>query len=455
MVQRYANAVPNSVQRWNFPIIDEESDLNYLVGVFLQDSWTLKRLTLNPGIRFEAIKGSVPAEDAPAGRFVPARQFAAIDDLPNWKNWAPRFGAAYDLFGNGKTAVKGSVGRYMQQQATGFPAKYNPLQQGSDIVTWNDLNGDNIAEDNELGAANNATLGVRRNINADPNMKRPYQILYNLGVQHQILPRVSVSVNYFRREYHNMTYTSNLAVPLTAYDLVNISDPRGNGQVIPVYNLQRAFLGLVNEFDTTSPNNWRHYNGVDFTMNARGPGGMTLAGGLSVGKTIIKQCDVEDPNQLRFCDQSQYPIPLAKTFKLNWSYPLPYSFRVSGVFQTANGFNTTAPPAPLLAQPPDNHDALTTYLVTKAVLPTLVQASLSEFLDPPGQHIMPRVTQLDFALSKDIMVGKVRLTPKVDIFNALNSNTELSLRTVYGPTLGYPNTILSGRLVRFQAKFNF
>jgi hypothetical protein len=443
------------VTRWNFPIPDSTSNLDVLLGVFLQDSWTLNHLTLNPGIRFEAIRGSVPAQDAPAGRFVPVRHFDAIENLPNWKNWAPRFGAVYDLFGNGRTAVRGSIGRYMQQEATGFAAKYNPLQQGSDTVTWTDLNGDDIAQDNELGAAGNATLGVRRNINPDPAMKRPYQILYNLGVQQQLMTGVSVSANYYRREYHNLVYTTNLAVPLSAYDPVTLPDPRGNGQTLPIYNLERPFLGLVNELDTTSPNNWRHYNGFDATINARGPRGMTVAGGIALGRTVTRQCDVEDPNQLRFCDQSQYEIPLSKTFKLNWSYPLPFDIRLSGVFQTADGFNATAPPAPLLAQNPDNHDSLYTYNVTRTILPSLVQTGVAVFLDQPGANIMPRVTQADFALSKNVQIRKVRLTPQIDVFNALNANTLLTSRTAFGTTLGYPTTILSGRLVRFQAKFYF
>jgi hypothetical protein len=455
MVQRYSNGVPNSVQRWNFPIPESRSNLDSLVGVFLQDSWTLKRLTLNPGIRFEAIRGSVPAQSAPAGRFVPARNFDAIDNLPNWKNWVPRFGVAYDLFGTGRTAVKGSIGRYMQQEATGFAARYNPLVEGSDIVTWTDLNRNDIAEDNELGAANNVTLGVRRNLNPDPDMKRPYQILYNAGIQHELLPGLSVSMNYYRRAYRDMTYTINRAVPRTAYDLVNIADPRGNGQTLPVYNLQRPFLGLVNELDTTSENNWRRYNGVDVTVNARGRNGMTLAGGVSLGRTLSKICDVADPNQVRFCDQSQYDIPFAKAFKLHWSYPLPYGIRLSGVFQTADGFNTSAPPAPLLAQNPDNHMRLYTYNVNRTVLPSLVQTQVSVFLDEPGTSMMPRVTQLDFAASKTVRVGKVTVTPQVDVFNALNANPELTLRSVYGTTLGFPSTILSGRLVRFQVKYAF
>jgi hypothetical protein len=455
MVQRYANGVPNSVIRWNFPIPLAESDLDRNMGIYLQDSWTIRRLTLNPGLRYEIIQGSVPAQSAPAGRFVPARSFAAASNLPNWKNVAPRFGAAYDLLGNGKTALKVSIGKYMNQVATGFPDKYNPLVQGSDIVTWTDLNHDTIAEDNELGPANNATLGVRRNINPDPSIKRPFQILYNVGVQQQLLNTLSVSVNYYRREYHDMTFTTNLAVPLTAYTLVNIPDPRGNGQTLPVYNLNPAYLGLVNELDATSPSNTITYNGVDVTMNGRGHNGATLAGGVSIGRTISSQCDVEDPNMLRFCDQSKYGIPLATTLKINGSYPLPYGFRVSGVLQSANGFGPSTPPASTAMIAPDNHNVLAAYIVNRSVLPTLTQSQVSVLLDPPGANYMPRVTQLDFSVARTFLVRNVRLIPQVDFFNTLNANPALTEVTTYGSALGNPATILSGRLVRFQVKFNF
>jgi hypothetical protein len=455
MVQRYRNGVPDSVQRWNFPITVAESDLDRNVGLYVQDSWTIKRLTLNPGLRYEILQGSVPAQEAPAGRFVPARHFDAIPNLPNWHTWAPRFGAAYDLFGNGKTAVKGSLGRYMQQEATGFAAKYNPMVEGSDIVTWNDLNHDDIAQDNELGAANNATLGVRRNINPDADMKRPYQMLYNVGVQHELVTGVSVSANYYRRDYRNMVYTINLAVPLSAYTLLTIPDPRGNGQTLPVYNLQRPLLGLVNELDTTSPNNSRGYNGFDLTVNGRGRRGATLGGGVNVGHTVSVNCDVEDPNTLRFCDQTQFPIPWSTTIKVSGSYPLPYGLRVSGVLQSADGFGPTAPASTPPANP-DNHDKLTNFIVNRTIVPSLTQTQVNVLLDAPGQNYMPRVTQLDFSVAKTVRTGRgIVLTPQVDVFNAFNSNAVLTEVTTFGGALGNPVTILSPRLLRAQVRVQF
>jgi hypothetical protein len=454
VVQRYRGDRADSVQRWNFPIDVSRSNLDRNVGIYLQDSWTVKRLTLNPGIRYEILQGSVPAQTAPAGRFVPARSFAAIPNLPNWKNVAPRFGAAYDLFGNGTTAIKGAVGRYMQQEATGFAAKYNPLAEGSDTVTWNDTNGDDIAQDNELGAASNATLGVRRNINPDPDLKRPYQILYNVGVQQQLWTGVALSANYYRREYHDMTYTTNLAVPLSVYSLVQIPDPRGSG-TLPVYNLDRAYLGLVNELDTTSENNRRTYNGYDITVNGRGARGTTFGGGVSIGHTIGVICDVADPNALRFCDQTQYDIPWSTTLKLNGSYLLPYDVRVSGVFQSADGFGPAAP-ANTPPNNPANHNKNINYIVNRTILPTLTQTQVNVLLDSPGANYMPRVTQIDVSFSRSFRAARtITVTPQVDIFNAANANTVLTEVTTFGAALGNPNTILSPRLIRFQVKMQF
>ncbi len=105
----------------------------------MQDSWTYKRLTINPGIRFELFNTYVPAQASPAGRFVPARQFDKIENLPNWRDVAPRLGAVYDLFGDGKTAIKGHVGKYMQAFSTvGFAAVYNPMVIPTDRRTWAD-----------------------------------------------------------------------------------------------------------------------------------------------------------------------------------------------------------------------------------------------------------------------------------------------------------------------------
>ena len=118
------------------------------MGIYASDKWTLRRLTVTGGIRFDYFNTSIPAQSAPASTWVGARSFAAVDDVPNWKDISPRVGIAYDLFGNGKTAIKASVNRYVSAQVFAFSNPVNPLVASRNNMTvgWLDFNGDFIPQ---------------------------------------------------------------------------------------------------------------------------------------------------------------------------------------------------------------------------------------------------------------------------------------------------------------------
>src|SRR5207244_12705283 len=121
--QEYRNLAPSSVTIYNTPI-DNIVNVKAYMGVFAQDTWTSKRLSISPGIRWDYFNSEVPEQTVEAGRFVPARHFDAIENVPNWKNVSPRFGASYDVFGKGRTALKGNVGLYVQSQGPGLASTY-------------------------------------------------------------------------------------------------------------------------------------------------------------------------------------------------------------------------------------------------------------------------------------------------------------------------------------------
>jgi hypothetical protein len=457
LIQRYrgtttafvpGNWVPDSVTIQNAPR-EASSNADADVGIFVQDSWTMGRLTLNPGLRYEYLRGSTSEVDLPAGRFVPARHFDRVENLPNWKDISPRLGIAYDLFGTGRTAVKGSLGKYTQQESTGFSNTYNPSVASTDIRTWRDLNGDDIAQDIEIGPPTNATFGIRRNRNPDPDIKRPYQLLYNVGVQHEVRPGLAVSLNYFRRDYYRLIWTENLAIPVSSwadsYVPVVIPDPRGNGQSITVYNLRSQFVGLVNEIDRNSDNNSRVYNGIDLTFNSRFRNGATLIGGTSTGKRYINNCDVTDPNQLRGCE---IHIPLQTQFKISGTYPLPYAFRFSGVFQSMPGIRETRTDT-------TDGDLVINYVINRTIIPTLSTAQVTTRLNEPGTDFLPRNNQLDLSLSREFRSGRYGIKPEFDLFNVFNVAPVTNEVTTWGPNLGQPLTILPGRLFRLGLKVDF
>ena len=444
LLQEYRSGVPFAVVIYDTPINSQVSSRE--AGLYAQDAWTLKRLTINSGIRWDTYFGVIDAVSAAPTTFLPARNFPEVDGVPSWKDASLRAGVSYDLFGNGKTAVKGSVGKYNQGQTAGasFMTPYNPVSSGITAITdtrnWSDLNGDGIAQTNEIGPSNNPGFGVAVTRRLDPSIARPYDLLYNVAVDQELRPGLAVSVSYNRRDSRNLLYTENLANPLaTDWQLLTVADPRGNGQPLPVYQVLPTRVVAANQLDVTSANNSRVYNGVDVLFHGRLKNGLIFTAGSSTGRLITKTCDVSTPNSLLYCDQSQYSIPFLTTYKMSGTYPLPWSgLRLSAVFQTQPG-----------------PERVITDTVTKAQLPALTTASsVSVQLTPPGSFYFPRMYQTDLSASWTAKIQKLKLKPSVELFNLFNANPVLTETSVY-PSQGRPLTILPGRLLRFSVSFDF
>ena len=430
LIQQYRAGAPTQVTVFNTPTASR-NNVDADLGIFVQDTWTTGRLTLNPGLRFDYFNSSIPEQTVPAGRFVPERTFAAIPNIATWKNVSPRFGASYDLFGNGRTAIKGNVGTYVQSQGTGFAATYNPMVISTDARTWTDTNRDDIAQESELGPTSNRTFGVRSNQNPANGISRPYQWVYDVAFQHELVRGVGVSVSYNRRDFYKTFWTQNLAQPLSAYTLASVPDPLNIGQTVPIYNLAPAAFGLVDLLDDNSPNNRQYYQGVDVTVNVRYKRA-TINGGTSTGRTLSVTCDVQDPNNLRFCDQTTYSVPFRTLLRLSGGYALPYGIRASAVFSSVPGAARQL-----------------TYLVTRTQLPTLTQASVTARLNQPNTLFLDTVNQLDVSFSKTVKAGGgVEFRPEVGIFNALNANPVTAQTNAFGPALDRVTAILPGRLIR-------
>lgn len=457
MMQRYLSGVPNSVVLYNHPRqsrIEMVADLS----LFVQDTWTRGRLTLNPGLRYDSFHGRVPEATAGAGRWVPARTFPAVDNVPLWHDVTPRLGVAYDLFGNGKTAIKGSLGTYLWKSYTGIAARYDLMLADTDTRDWNDLNRNDIAEPTELGPSTNLSFGlpkVQRRL--DPDLQRERTRLYNVSLDHELRPGVGVSFAYNRRRSYDLGWLDNLATAHDDYTLFTVPDPRGNGQTLPGYYLKREKLGILDQIDTTSDSNTRYYNGFDINVRGRLPNGAQFYGGSSTGHLIEKICQVENPNLLRFCDQSQHDIPWPTIIKVSGSYPLWRGIQVAAVYQRLP-FQSVASEREYVS----SQGLPISYPITRALVPGLTTASIScgsgcigVRLNEPGTEYLPTMNQVDISLSSSFSVGRVRLRPAFDLFNALNDGTVLSQTNVFGPSLGDPRTLLFARVARFGVRIEF
>jgi carboxypeptidase family protein len=444
LVQLYRNGVADSVRVYNTPVRSDEY-LNANLGMFVQDAWTLKRMTLNMGARFERFVAQIGDQTANAGRFAPQRTFAEQTGMPSWFDIAPRLGVSYDLFGNAQTAIKATFGRYMAGQTTSFPARYNPLQLQSDTRTWRDTNSDNIAQDNEIGASNNAAFGQAvTTIRPDQDMKREYDLEYTASVQHQVRQGLSVTAGYYRRGTYNQRRTQNNGWKPSDYTIVNVVSPL-DGQILPVYNLNPALRANVDRTDynsTDSDLRSRTYNGIQVGFNAR-LAGANFFGGWTMDRIIDT------------CDQSQLDMPFLHEIKLAGSYTLPwYGIQTNVAFQSYTG-------QPLFTR--WNISPTTRYAADcvgpcrpgELVVPNLTLASYVLDLVQPGQQYYERQNQLDMGFRKLFRFGRYQISAQADIFNIVNSSYVKNQNITWGSSLGQPLDILQPRTLRLAAQLRF
>jgi Carboxypeptidase regulatory-like domain len=469
--------VPSQIVVTNLPVIAGER-LNSDIGVYGQDSWTLRQLTLNLGLRFEHLNAEALSGDVPAGRFVPARHFDAITSVPNWNNWAPRLAAVYDVFGDAKTAVKYSLNRYNQQRTTGIADDYGPLTLRTQALTWRDLNGDDFPDGSISYAADGtrtacvyltpgceinfaqlpASFGTRA-LNTYGEYPRTWNLESGLELQHELMPSLSTTMSWFHGAFHNLTATVNQNLTFADYTPFTVYNPT-TGEAITAYNRTAASISrAVDNLDTFDPKRREVYNAFNFEFRARPGRGAQFFGGLSVERERQTNCTAPDnPNSQILCDDFALDIPWRKNFKLAGSYTLPYGIQISGALQsnaspsasssttTRNMVftRTTRYPASCPSPCPAG----------QTVFSGLTTSSLTVPLLSPRASFVERITQLDLKAAKTFKVGRVSVQPQVEAFNLNNSDAIISYLSVNTLSASYehPNSVMQGRMVGVGAQ---
>jgi hypothetical protein len=157
----FRNGVPDSVNTTNSPVEYKQYSREH--ALFVQDKWTpTRKLTLNIGGRFESVYGWQPATCQPETIFIQGRCFQALQGAPDFKTFSPRVSVVFDVFGNGKTAVKVAGDTYQNALGTAYIERVNPIRRTSDTRTWNDVDGDKIPQLNELGPSTGQACRIRR-----------------------------------------------------------------------------------------------------------------------------------------------------------------------------------------------------------------------------------------------------------------------------------------------------
>jgi hypothetical protein len=491
LVQRYRNGVADQVTLYNTPQRSEEF-LNGDFGIYVQDQWTKDRLTVNAGLRTEIFRAQISNQDIGPGRFIGSRHWDETDCMPCWTDFAPRLGVAYDLFGNAKTALKASFNKYMAGQTLSYAQRYNPLRIQADTRTWRDTdlsgralstNGDNVAQENEIGPTNNLAFGLPvLSVKPDPDgLAREYDLETSVSIQHELLRGLSVSGSWFRRATHNERRTDNQLVSNANYLPVDVVSPL-DGQVFTVYTLDPTKRGQYSAVDYNSTDGGKRsrvYNGYELGVSGR-LHGASFFGGWGFEQLVSVQCDaVDNPNNylggllnpatptantggvayLGWCDQSKLDIPFRHGIKLSGSYTIPWDIQVNAALQSYDG---------LIRGTFWDIGATTTYAANcigpcrpgQLVIPGLVTApttgaSLRLALQAPGTDYYGRQNQLDLGFRKLFRFGRYQYSAQADIFNFTNNGYVKSETRLIGTSYGQPLSNLQPRTLRLAVQMRF
>jgi hypothetical protein len=404
-------------------------------------------------------------------------------------------GAAYDLFGNGKTAVKFNLGKYIEAfTATNSDVDLNPLIRTalSTTRTWNDTNGDfvwncdlaNTEKNGECGPLDDKNFGKEVFVRTfDPDFtsgfgKRQYNWGMGLSVQQEVFPRVSVNVGYFRNWWGNHYVVDNRATTAADYTPFSIRAPidtrlpDGGGQVVSgLYDIVPGKVGEVDELAQRASNfaeqveNWQ---GVDVNVVARLRNGLTVQGGTSSGRRLSDACALKAavPEQGQrvgggnntsiaggslvnpYCRVVE---PYLTQFKGLASYTIPVvDVQVSGTWSSV--------PGPQLAA---------NYVANNAVIAAGPQplgrnlsrsANVTVNLIEPATFYADRRTNLDFRVAKIFRFGRTRTQVGLDIFNVTNTDVVTGYNQAFSPTTTSwltPTAIQPARYVKVNAQVDF
>ncbi len=489
---RFNNGVPNRLTMRALNYVESRGTWG---GAFAQDVWTRSRLTLRYGARFDMFTGRWPEIVLGPTPLTPTRdiRLPARNKVVSLKDVSPRFGAAYDLFGTQRTAVKVSLGRYLNQMAPGHVLVWeqNPALAVVTQTTrsWTDRNADFVPDCNLLTPAANGECGAL----ADPNFgsasnptafdrslthgwgNRTYNWEFSTGVQHQLLDAMSVDISYFRRSYGNLMVLDDRALGPQDFDTFSITAPRdlalpdGGGYVLSgLYDVRPDRFGTPSQriWAPTSDygEQYEKWHGVDVTFNVRPGGGVFLQGGLSTGRTATDNCEVaakvpealtgQQLNEAQFVENAFFqPLqfchvktPYLTQVKFVGSYIIPkLDVQLSAAFQDM--------PGPELAAD---------YVATNAVIaPSLGRplagavANQTINIVQPGTMYGERLHQLDLRVGKIFRFGRTRTNVGVDIFNALNTDAVLTYNRAFGAAWLRPTSILLARFAKISAQIDF
>ncbi len=481
-------------------------------GLFAQDQWTIKRLTINLGGRLDFFNAFAPAITVRAGLFKPEQTFPEAKDLPNYKDITGRVGVAYDVFGNGKTAIKGGFGKYLAGMGGGEAKSLSPsnVTVQSALRPWFDFNGNNVPDcdlknlfgafgtNGECGGLLDPNFGQLRPTSSWDKAAatgwgvREYSYQTSIALQHQLAPKLGLTVAYNRNDWKNKQAMVNTAVSRSDFDSYCIQAPTdarlgsvSGKQICGLYDVKASAFGRpvsdvrmrIKDITGAKGEPIERFNGFDIGVDYRmGKGGL-IAGGITVGRSIVDQCWQNDlpnvaqigsskpstagasvdltPRSAGFCNTTPaWWNGVGSQAKVQFVYPVGYGFSLSGSYKNLPGVPVTALANSVLLT--NNLGRALNGPVNYQLLPSPNAGSTAL----ASSAYDDRLNQVDTRLARTFKFGKTKVQGIAELYNVFNARPSQGNNTTYtapGTPQGWqtPGALLGGRLFKFGTQIDF
>lgn len=453
---RVGGVAHQPVEMWafNFPI-DTVLGRTRNYGLYVNDRWQANsRVTVNLGLRFDHQYSFVPETTKVQGQFGGSGTFPRFD-AERWTNFAPRFGFAMDLTGDGRTVFKATYSKYVNVMEDSNAEFYNKNDVARVTYRWRDADGNNDYTPGEVNLDVNGPdfLGTTSTANNifNPDLLSGGQHEMTAVFDRELVADMAARVGYVYRRNVDTVSSVNVLRPYTAYNIaLTRRDPGPDGVLntaddagkVTIYDYDAAFRGaaFVGNMRRNRPDERNDsFQSLEFTLNKRNNGRWGVVTSFAATKNHRWLVGIPaSPNDDVF--------PLDETwdwvYKVSGNYRLPYNVMFSGVFDIQPGVKGARTNVFRAADPDGGTPLRQLSTVTLRV-------------EPFGSRVGPMRPTANLRLSKFFRLKKGEVQLAIDALNALNTNTFWAMGFASGPTFGYGTSFTSPRALQFGVTYEF
>jgi hypothetical protein len=414
--------------------------------LFINDTWTMGRLTLNIGARWDRYRGWMPEQRQLAFSNGPVNipeQIFPERSFFTWNSIGPRIGVIYDIGADGKTVLKASYGRFWHNPGPGVSADANPNQNNKNLTyNWTDRNGDRRYQAGEEGALTSTSLAG--SIQFDPDITQPYSHDATLYIERQVSDSIGARAGFVYKTEDDLITQYVPGRGLSAYTVpFAFRDIGEDGRSGTADDRTITLLGVPTATAANFPLTQVTMNTPRFsrykTMEASMVKRMSARWSAQAGGSFTWAHDFpgnypNNPNATFDQDTTRWDL------KLSGTYEAPWRVRISPLLRHQAGANFAR------------------QISTGSAAATAAGAIFSGTIDaePLNSRRHDNITVLDVRADRGFDLGNgVRVRALFDLFNLTNSNAAETRTITTGTSFLRPTAILAPRTARLGVRVSF